>query len=451
MKTIFYKSKSIKTLHTYFLIVSLILYLFRPIGVVDLYYNYVCFGLAMLSTYFYFKFKSKKNYFDFDTILIFILLIIGFFYPTFLYDEKSPFIFFYELEFNIQYINTGTCLFLIGLQSYFIGSLQNFKKNNDFISNKTRIINTNFLLILLIILTFLFIFFGGLDYFRAMYNENYNGSISSLAMQSMVLLHCISIVVIATEFYNKMIDQNYKISKILVFTVFGLVFMMLKVGNRTFASQLALPIIILWAKFYKNLNFVKVLFIFIVSIFSMFIVQINRSGRDIFSSFELAKVLSDLTIVSRATYSSLEYVSLYGFTYGKSMLVGIIGIIPSLESIIIDNSSFTRNDFGSAEVLTTFTLGTDRNVGLGTNLIADIYLSFGLIGLIFLMFFLGNFISKKDFEAQNLNYFSLVSLTVLLSYTVFIARSSYTIPIKLLVWCYFISKINLLLTNKKFK
>lgn len=430
------------------LFLSMIIYLFRQKEDVGITYNYLCFALLLITIYIYFKSIKKNNFLDFDTIFILILAIIGFVYPVFLYSESSPFIFFYGLSFNTSFINSGTIFFLLGLQSYFLGSLSAVAKKNKKKQYKT-IISTSFLILSVIVLSVLFVLLGGVRYYQAMYNEEVSSNTSPIAFQIMVLLHAFSIVVIATEFYNKKIKSNYKISKLLIITILGVVLLMLYAGNRTFASYLGLPIILLWTFFFKKINKTGAMIFFSLSFFLMFVIQSFRSGSDIEIPTNLGKSLSDLVIVSRATYSSIEYVDEKGFTYGLSMSGGFFGVIPSLESSLLNNTYLIKDDFGSAETLTRYTLGANRNVGLGTNLIADIYMSFGLPGLLFFMFILGRFIRLKTIKSLRLDYYSLISLTVMISYAAFLPRSSYSIPFKLLIWCYIIAKFNFFITNKK--
>ena len=154
-------------------------------------------------------------------------------------------------------------------------------------------------------------------------------------------------------------------------------------------------------------------------------------------------------IVTKSTYYCLEYLEINGYSYGLTMSGGLSGIIPSLESNLINNYGVDKDDLGSAETLTRFVLGRERSYGLGTNIIADIYLSFGLVGVLVLMWVLGVFTRRCYLGTLNMNYFSIITYSVLVSYSVFLARTSYTHPVKLLLWCFIIGKINIFLTQKR--
>ena len=56
-----------------------------------------------------------------------------------------------------------------------------------------------------------------------------------------------------------------------------------------------------------------------------------------------------------------------------------------------------------------------ERIGLGTNMVGDIYIAFGLIGVIVLMYYLGVFISYSYRRAQNGNSKYLLIYTIFLN------------------------------------
>ena len=71
--------------------------------------------------------------------------------------------------------------------------------------------------------------------------------------------------------------------------------------------------------------------------------------------------------------------------------------------------------------------------GLGTNIIADIYISFGLFGVILLMFLLGSFISYLKRHMNN-NIYMFALYIIMISYSIYLVRAEFLFPIRLLVW-----------------
>jgi len=431
---------------------SVVMYLFRPMEV-SMPFNYVCFTLFLLSTILYFSLKKKTNFFDFDSIFILLLAVIGFAYSVFIYDESEPFNIAFSLSFDIKFIPTGTILFVIGFQSYFWGSIavserKLIEKALD--TKKMEPVNNTALSIIVILLSIGFLLAGGVQYYRSIYYFKNTETASGMVLQMMSLLHAFSITAIATEFYNKLIDKKHLISPVLVLAISIVILLMLYAGNRTLASQLALPIIGLYALYFKDIGkFQFLLFIFVGTIL-MWLIQSTRVGLEVEAAQKGSEIISDLTIPTRSTYSSMEYVEQFGHTWGQNLLGGLIAAVPSLERFLVIFTGLNSRSLWSAEFLTDYTLGPDPYVGLGTNLIADLFLSFDIFGVIILLFLLGYFVNWSQYNARLKNYYSLVVYASLMSYSAFLARSSYTHPFRLILWSFIIALINKSISQKLF-
>jgi len=213
------------------------------------------------------------------------------------------------------------------------------------------------------------------------------------------------------------------------------------VGNRTAGSQIFLAFLGVYTMFFYNLNFKKFFLFLVMAIFSMWVIQNTRGNTEINISHPIL-IISDLTIPARQTYAAIEYVYRNGFTYGRTMLLGVVGLVPFLPSFFLGDDV---REFSAGMLLTDITLEeTNRlvEIGLGSTIIADIYLSFGLFGVIFLMFLLGYFINKLYINSMNNEYYSIIVLSVMLSNSVFIVRDSYLHPFRYIIWSLVIANIN---------
>lgn len=398
---------------------------------------YVTFSMAVISCISYFRAKNKTNYLDFDTLFISVLFIISFF-STFFYNAYFYKYLFLGFAFDESYINYGSLVSLIGLQSYFIGSLICDKKRLNErqhvnVSSK-KLLNVSGLSICIIIGCILFIMAGGLNYYQRIY-ANTEGNSSPFITHILLFVTIFSIVLTATEYYNCSVQVDYKIKKMTIFSLLLFACMLMFVGNRTTASQIVLPIVVFYAIMRRNVGKMQ-LFIFLIgAIALMWIFQNVRSRRSIDAqNINIAMVFTDLTIPSRATFVGLEYVDTHGYTYGRNMMGGIVGIVPFLASIInIDTVTAS-----SAELLTEYSFDklkvNDKfQVGLGTNVIADIFLSFGEVGVVIFMYFLGWFVCYVQRKTVRLNYYSMVVYSALVANSVFLARASYTHPLRYIV------------------
>ena len=418
-------------------------------------YIYICFGVYILSTYLYFSYKKKNNYFDFDTIFILIYTILGFAYPVFLYNEEEPYSIAFSLSFDVKFIPLGVIYFVLGIQSYFFGGMiiNRYSTSLPKIKDselKFPVINNTILSIIVIFLCVVFVLSGGVQYYRSVYYLKEEMSEAGLIFQIMSLLHVFSIVAISTEFYNKCVDKSYKLNKLLVVALSSIIILMLYVGNRTLASQLALPFLGLYTMFFMDIGKLKILLFILAAILFMWVIQTFRTGLSIESAPEVKELISDLTIPTRSTYSGMEYIEQYGYTYGMNMSGGVIGVVPSLERILIQIFGLDSRSLGSAEILTDYSWGYRNGVGLGTNIIADLNMSFGLTGVLLFMFILGYFVNRHLDKAKKLNYYSIIIYACMMSYSVFLVRASYTHPTKLIIWSLMVGVLNKSLSQKLF-
>ena len=433
-------------------IASVVMYIVRP-HVVSMPFNYLCFLFFLLSIYFYYRYKGKKNFMDFDTIFILLYGVIGFAYSVFIYDESQPFLIAFSLSFDTNFIPTGSALFVLGIQAYFWGSIAVKEKTEVVTPTEMPIlrpINNTLLSAIVILLSVAFILSGGVQYYRSIYLYNNTTPETGLTLQIMSLLHSFAVTAIATEFYNKLIDKSYKLNRLLVVAIAAIIILMLYAGNRTLSSQLALPLIGLYTMYFKDIGKLKILLFALIATMGMWMIQFSRVGAQVETIENGAVLIRDLTIPTRSTYSCMEYIEQNGYTYGKNMLGGLIGAVPSLERALVVLFGLDTRSIGSAEVLTDFTLGPDPFVGLGTNVIADLFLSFGLFGVVFFMFLLGWFVNFHHYKAKMKQYYSIIIYACMMSFSVFLVRSTYTHPFKLIVWCLLIGLLNKSLSQKLF-
>ena len=411
---------------------------------------YVTFTLAIISMVTYYHFKRKRNYLDFDTIFISISYLICFF-STFFYNQPYYRALFLGFSFNESYINYATIVALMGFQAYFIGSLS--RKSNIVSRPPLVVVDTKILSVCITIGCAMFIMLGGLNYYQSIYADSQQTS-SSYVVHILLFICIFAIVLVATEFYNKQIKSTYRPAKMSIIVLCALSLLLMFVGNRTMASQILLPIIVLYTTFQRRVKIREFIVFLTVGIVVMWLFQNVRSNNTIdLSSQNVVLVLSDLTIPSRANFAAAEYVDNNGYTFGENMLGGVVGIIPFMASSL----DLDMNKLSSAELLTkdaheTLNTPESAQVGLGTTIIADIYLSFGVIGVFLLMFILGYYISTLQRNVLLLDYYSIIIYSAFVANSVFVARASYTHPLRYIILCFGVAIIirNILLRRLRF-
>lgn len=342
-------------------------------------------------------------------------------------------------NFDSSKISQGTSLSTVGLCSYIIGSIS--YRNKKRLRTTMLILKVRKLTIFSIACFIIYIGLGGWMKMKMTYQNDNN--INSGPSEYFYLLAYISLlIIIAIWFHNELILYPHKFSfRYISTTIFiyvgSFVILMLLAGSRTVPMQLILCCLGLYTYFYKPIPFWKVLCLMFLGILAMFGILLLRSQSEIIeSSGENNFVMfTDLIVVARNSYDCISYVEKYGFSYGISLLSPLLAAVPFLQGILLPIIGISPSEAASARLLTAFALGKDSNIGVGTNIIADLYIAFGIIGVVIGMYMLGKFIAYIQSNSSK-NIYALASYGVMISYSIYLVRAEYFFFIRALVWSY---------------
>lgn len=401
-------------------------------------YCLFCFILFGIYLKLFLGFKKKDSYFDFDTIFLISFSITGFAYPLFIYQAFDPFLPFFFNSFDLNVISKSTLCSTIAGCLYMKGSLSNVRIEQ---SNKQVLVKSAFILYIAIFCSFLFYFVGGFDYYSNHY-AGVNTEKNSLIFQLETIIQCLMLWVTANEFYQVHRGIKKKPSLLFCITNLFLGFLFSVSGNRTTGMILVLPFLYFTFTYYYKLSLSKMFVLLVLAFVAMFAIQVLRSGDDFsISNLSFNSVVSDLIIPSRSNYLVYECISKNGFTFGQTMLGGVVNIIPSLYGTL-ERMGCNVFEWGSAGYFTSYTEESGGNVltGLGTTLQADVQLSFGYIGL-FIFYYLGRFVHWVHYNLKGGNFNCFILYAIIMGVAVFWVRSELTYPIRLFVWTIFLNKI----------
>lgn len=418
-----------------FLLTSFLLYVFSPTN-----YSYsfclVCFILYICSTIIYLTAKHKINLFDFDVLFLVSCLFVFFIYPVFIYPIFPDRYLLFSYDFNEKLISKGCILSLLGCQSYMLGglSLQNYNGGNR---KRYRIVATKKLYWLLWFFFLSFILVGGLSNFQALYKGEQTSSAPYYVMLPIVPLF---IVIFANNNYqennNTLCLYIKKNKQLLIFAIVYFVSLLL-VGSRTTPIQIILVCIAIYSMKVKPINRMKIVMLILIGIALLFAIQLLREESSNVEGFYILDLFSDLIINNRSTFVVMDYVNNNGITWGKSMLGPLLAPIPFLQTVFCTIFEINPTEISSAQIVTFLALGKDPSMGFGTNIVADLYLSYGLIGVLIGMFLLGR-ITEYWFISSHNNFISWVCYLVMMSYAVYIVRAEFFFPQRFLIWAVFL-------------
>lgn len=428
------------------LIESILVFLLAP-QTYSYWFNLFCMIQYIVVTIGYITVQKKTNYFDFDVIFLLTYYFIMFFFPVFMYGKDIETLFFaFAYDYNEDVISRASALSLLGAQAYMFGNtLVNEKKyiNKQHHSPIKTTIPTGVMTIGVVICFMLFIIAAGPELLTHKYDGSLGGDLASPAMSYvLVLLSSLLFATLVIEILNWSIDKLYKKNTILLAVSLTITAIFLMIGSRTTPLQIVLLVIGLYALKVRPIGLKLMILLIIIGSVALAVVGLARIG-DSQASQSLSggngalMLIQDLVLNNRNTFMAIDLVDKNGLTWGVSMLTPILGILPFMNTMFISTTGVSSIDMSSAYIITSVSLGTtsDFDVGFGTNIIADIYMSFGMVGVILMMCFLGYIVKRSILKSiwENNIYYTLL-YGILISYAVFIVRAEFFVFLRYFIW-----------------
>ncbi len=431
-------------------IISLLVYLFHP---TSYHYGYTIYCLIHFlgSSLLFFRYKKKDNYFDFDTIFLISYFVTFFTYPVFIYPFDPAHFFMFNYDFNENVVSQATALSLLGSQMYLLGSVsyKDYRERKVLIKDyplKPFVICT-------IALFALFILAGGYTYYRDLYaSDTTTQSVSGTAVAYINMLLKVFILITLPLQFNKLIlaDRNklrisYVNKGVFIFIVIYIL-LLLSTGSRGGPLQVLLILMGLYSMFYNPVSMKLMVPLVCIGALGLSFISYTRAGGE-FQVQGVLDVFMDLIVVNRNSYLAVDYVQTNGITLGRSMLAYILQPIPFAQGIVFNAFDIDPRYASSAMMFSVQTLGDNPSFGVGTNIIADIYLAFGLLGVIMFMGFGGYFVAKVSNRAKTYNMKYTIIYSILISLSVYTVRAEFFYCLYMILW----SELILLITKSIFK
>lgn len=359
---------------------------------------------------------------------------------TLVYYQVNPYFSLFNLPFNEDYISKGLALSTLGICSFNLGVLETnipeFDKKNIFLD----VYNSPKLVTMILMLLFLPYMFTLVQ--RHEYTTEFESNLVNVVLVYLVYFSIFYIFFNSRKYSSgiRFLKANNK-NVLLYFIILYLIAFLL-VGSRTIPLRIILLMVLLFSVYISPVKPYKVAVLIAIGAVFMTFLGVFRSG----GSYSLSGTSSvfdfgrDLTINNRSLYVLMEHVDEKGITFGKSMLMGLLSIIPFGQRMYLLISGEPLSSISSAVLVTDlyFDASDDERIGLGTNIIGDVYLAFGLVGVLLLMFFLGAFVSyvyKNALCGSNLYIFIY---GILFMDAIYYPRSTFLTSARALVWLYLI-------------
>lgn len=416
-------------------LISIILFIFAPTDY-NANYSTIVSMLAFFLAGIFILDRYRIEGLGFNYFFIIGLILTNFIYAYF-YFPTNPSIESYGYGFNRAVICKSLSVSFVALSFYIAG----FKfRNNDVrkYSEKQVIeINKN-LIKLLIVITFLlfaiYYFSGGYENMKSVYSEdNAISTAGGIWGYSQYLMFLTTTMLAIFLFHIK----STIIKTFALLTVIIISTLMLLTGMRLLPIGIALILLTGFSRYVKKIPFALTLIITLLGTFFLYFIMLFRkdvsiSASDIYTNVSNPlDIFIDLIGVNRNLYLLVDYVDTNGHLFFLNELPSLVSAIPS-GGKLLNMFGFPEN-ISSGFLPTYLTFGNNAPYGMGTSMVGEAYLSFGIIGVL-LVFFLFGISVKKFLTSSSTSVYGLMGYFYLISQSLFYSRIDYLWALKAIVW-----------------
>ncbi len=368
-------------------------------------------SIFFIATIFHFLSQKDKNWFRLDVLFILGFGIVHFQWAIMMSLSNITPAYILLGIVDTQYINYGTWLSTVGILAWFIGYAWFPPKKKNIVKYQ---IKYKKLLWISVILLGMFLLLAGSNFLTGGIYKGEGGSSAGGGVSVYFqLLFGISILLLTTvviinnkgKYKTKAVLWIVGLDKKYLFLTGTYVLLFLSIGDRGAGIHVALTFLVLFGAVVRPISFKEFSGIIIVGAIVLTLIGLGRSstsGENILvagankvefqSNYDATMELSNS---ARTLYAGLSDVpEHHDYFWGKLWLGKFLAVVPLAQNVYLQLSDDKSYELGSAGYITYLRFGLNPPSGEGASLIADIYLNFGLIGVIFFMFLLGLFFKK---------------------------------------------------------
>jgi len=342
-------------------------------------------------------------------------------------------------------MSKATSLATVGFSAFSLGILQ----TRDSIRLNERLIQLKSIQkIDLIILTILLLWFiiGNISALLGGYSMNGGGG----------FFFIFSIFYIY-KYFAFSIHNVSKGKSIYIFMTLGIYILLnFIMGNRGEPLYLCVAVVFCYNRYVKKIPVSRFLMMAIVGLLIFYVVgKVRISSNQVgvhsqsekISSLEqeenVVRYANELIINNRALYVLVDYADSKDYTYGLTWSMNVFSMIPFGQSFALHFLGIPPEKFSSTYLTTylEFKPGDENAFGLGTNLIGDIYLCFGVLGVIVFMYLLGRVIRHAhNYALYQRSYWQILYI-ILIMLAVYYPRATLFSPLQMIAWTYALTLI----------
>ncbi|GGW22058.1 O-antigen polymerase [Arenibacter certesii] len=420
--------------------------------------------LVTLLYFFYQQSRYNKNWLRFDVIFLIGYTIVHFQIPFLasigIEPERPSFIWI-----NKDVVNFATWMSAVTIVLWMWGfSLYGYRKRTKqrAFNSQNSIINYCKYDIILFLSFIVFLSLVGTSIFQGVYDGG--GSWGNGANHAFLLLRVLLYLRIIYFFRSfkrntslKRIVKKLLIYKLFLITLSIYTLLFLLSGDRGPVLYVSLVAGGAYALYIRPVPLRKLILIVFLGAFLFTVIRLGR-GRDstefnesnIFErgyanyteSEQGVNVTDELASSVRIQYRALDVIpNKHPYLYGITFFTVGIGTAPFLGSTIMEVFDIPKQYAGSAMFFTVLGQGPNPSYGEGSEILADIYINFGLYGTFIIMFIFGIYTNIVNQRAQNFDFTYVLIFLILLTSAITMNRAMLLSPLKDIVYVLFFNWI----------
>lgn len=404
--------------------------------------------------------RLRKIYFSwirYDTLFILGFLIVHFqipflssmgiepYRPDLVWSDKNV------VNFATWFSSMGLLLWMAGFYGYLNRNIKSF----TYAPSKYHVKSIP-LKILVIVFFLLFIFLVGDNFLSGSYSGTRNwGTGATYVFSFLQYFFFLNIFYFFQKnqgkfkiklSFLKIVTQNIIFISITI--TYLIIFLM--VGDRGTVLQIGLMIVGAYSIYQKKISLKNFLFFAILGAFLFFIISFGRT-RDVSSrngniisegikkfqqSDRHINPTGELARSVRVLYQALDVVpDEHPHLYGLTLAFNLIDTLPFGGRIYINVTNLPMMYTSSTYFFTILKKGENFRSGVGTEIIADLYINFGVWPTLMVFLFFGYIISYFSYRAfYKKNHYHVLVYLILITTSIYVSRSIFLIPIKTIVW-----------------
>lgn len=384
----------------------------------------------------YFATLDRKNWMGFELFFGISFFFINFLFPTIIYSIDPEYGIFAR-SFNVMVISRSTAIAYLGYAWYLLGatSILHGRRPEPTPTSLSMSHGRMSLIFGLAMMSFiLFMVLGGWTALQAVYADGEDLNAVGLYSYFRVLFIIFSYLLAAFVFTIKGWRKWLYITFLMVCVV-----LLMMTGSRTFALGTVLILLVGFNNNVRRFRFWEIAIVILLGIVALYTIVVLRS-KDGFSetdgtgsSIGLLGVFMDLIINNRNLYMLVDYADTHSFTWFQGLLVDIFTPIPGMAGLLPKLTGLPYEMINGGSLPTYIELGADSNWGLGTNMIGEIYRSFGYVGTAFYMLMVGHLIKTTYFHSRS-NVYAYVLYYILCSHAVMWGRAPFLPDLRYITW-----------------